>query len=417
MKVIKIFVILMICTMILLGGSFSPIGAASTNSIDMEMENLLAGYDSDEDGIDDATELMIAKKYAPVLIFDEDEDEDVANSVLPLYQVTPIIHYSGQEGAILVFVFLYDDDYGADIDRDWTDWFTDPIDTTAGLIMDPFDQFFGKHCGDTEAIYFFIANYGNWTNTRLESIYWKRHYDDFEETSENAVAYEDIGDGYGRTHPIIYVSEDKHGMYPDHDSCEDYETDVVAEKIKIPLTPKMEDCSGGERLHYGNVTQQQNVGEAKSENTKNRAALNGTIYAGYDPWQDVDFWGRTDYEKVCVSMGPAGGLGGKWCGNPFSTRTDHPCNNSDWWGNKASSGYCMNSNTDRYGTDYYSFFLDGWDATPCAQACADDKNCVSYSFVYPGYQYENTGVCYLKNGAPEPYYNECCVSGLRRDCL
>ncbi len=417
MKKHKIISILIICLMILLLGNVAVVGAESHTAPELVLDTNMAGYDSDDDGIDDATELMIAKRYAPVLVFDEDEDEDVTYTVLPLYQVSPIIHHSGQQGAILAFVFLYDHDYGADFDQGWTDWFTDPIDTAAGLIMDPFDQFFGEHCGDTEVIYFFIANYGNWTNIRLESIYWKRHYDDIYETGESSVGYEDIGDGNGRTHPIIYVSEDKHGMYPNHDDCEDYETDVVAERIKIPLTPKMEDCSGGVRLHYGNVTQQQNVGEAKSESTKNRTALNGTIYEGYDPWANVDFWGRTDYEKVCVSIGPAGGIGGKWCGTPYSTGSDHPCNFVDWWGTSASSGYCMNSNTDRFGSDYYSFFLDGWDATPCAQACADDKNCVSYSFVLPGYQYENTGVCYLKNGAPEPYYNECCISGLRSDCV
>ena len=411
----KIFSILNLGLMVFVFGNAAFIRAASKSTPDLALNPEQTGYDSDDDGIDDATELAIARRYAPVLVFDEGEDEDVDNTVLPLFQVSPIIHHSGLEGAMLVFLFLYDNDDGADFDQGWTDWFTDPIDTAAGFIMDPFDQYFGKHCGDTEVIYFFIANYGDWTNTRLESIYWKRHYDDIYETDQSAVQYEDLGDGTGRTHPIIYVSEDKHGMYPNHDACEDYETDVVAEKIKIPLTPKMEDCSGGLRLHYANVNQSQNVGEAKSESTKNRTALNGTIYSGYDPWENVDFLGRTDTYKYCEK--PAGGMGGKWCGTPFATGSDHPCNNVDWWSSKGSSGYCMNSNTDRYGSDYYSFFMDGYDATACAQACVNDSNCVSYSFVFPGYQYDDTGVCYLKNGAPEPYYNECCISGLRSDCM
>ena len=411
MKKRKIFSILVLCSMMLLFGNAAVVGAESRTAPDLVLNSSQSGYDSDDDGIDDATELALARRYSPYLVFDEDEDEDVVNTVLALYQVSPIIHHSGLQGAMLVFLFLYDNDYGADFDRSWTDWFTDPIDTTAGLIMDPFDQFFGTHCGDTEVIYFFVANYGNWTNTQLESIYWKRHYDDIYETDQSSVGYKDLGDGTGRTHPIIYVSEDKHGMYPSHDKCENYETDVVAEKIKIPLTPKMEDCSGGVEVYYTNITQTQNVGEAKSESTKNRTALNGTIYAGYDPWANVEFLGRTDYYKICENA--AGGMGGKWCGTPFATGSDHPCNNVDWWSSKESSGYCMNSNTDRYGSDYYSFFLGGYDATTCAQACVNDSNCVSYSFVLPGYQYEDTGVCYLKNGAPEPYYNECCTNNIK----
>lgn len=425
----KYISILIICLTVLLLYGVSSVGAETQTGLDLALKVTLSGDDSDDDGIDDATELAIARKYAPVLIFDEDEQEDVEVTVLPLFQVSPIKYSNGEEGAMLVFVFLYDDDNGADFDQGWSDWFTDPIDTVAGLIMDPFDQWFGKHCGDTEVIYFFIAKYGNWDNTRLETIYWKRHYDKIYATSDNAVNFEDLGDGNGRTHPIIYVSEDKHGMYPSHDECENYETDVVQEKLEdaagnfvpgvledyiyIPVTPKMEDCSGGPQLHYAYVNAQQNVGEAKSESTKNRSALNGTLYQGYDPWENVAFWGRTDYEKICID--PAGGLGGKWCGTQYPTGSDHPCNSGDWWG--SSSGSCMNTNTDRFGADYYSFLMDGYDAAPCLQACLNDPNCVSYSYVFPGYQGGDRGVCYLKNGAPDEYYNECCISGLKSDCL
>ena len=66
----------------------------------------------------------------------------------------------------------------------------------------------------------------------------------------------------------------------------------------------------------------------------------------------------------------------------------------------------MNTNTDRYGADYYHFLMDGYDAAPCLEACLQDPNCVSYSYVFPGYQGGDKGVCYLKNGAPDEYYNE-----------
>ena len=426
----KYISILIICLTVLLLYGVPSVGAETRIGSDtgLALKASSCANDFDCDGIDDATELAIANKYRPYLIFDEDEQED-ANTVYPLFQLSPIIHHSGQEGAMLVFVFLYDMDNGADFDRGWTDWFTDPIDSAAGLIMDPFDQFFGKHCGDTEVIYFFIANYGNWEDTRLESIYWKRHYDPYYETSENVVRYKDMNDGTGSSHPVIYVSEDKHGMYPSHDMCENYKTDVVQEKLEsaagylvpgvledliyIPVTPKMEDCSDGPE-GYIILDASRNVGEAKDADTMNRKALNGTIYQGYDPWENVEFLGRTDNVKLC--SGAAGGIGGKWCGNPYSSSKEHPCDRDDWWFSSSSTSSCMNSNTDRFGSDYHYFFMDGYDATPCMQACVDDSNCVSYSYVLPGYQGDQ-GVCYLKNDAPDEYYNECCISGLRTNCL
>lgn len=385
-------------------------------------EVLSTGFDSDMDGIDDETEWRIARTYSPVLQYDEDETEDVINVVVPLYQVSPYIHSNGKEGAMLVFVFLYDGDYGADFDQGWKDWFTDPISTIGGAIMDPFDQMFGKHCGDTEVIYFFIENgSGDWQDTWLESIFWKRHYDPIYETPENKVSYVDIGDGFGRTHPLIYVSEDKHGMYPNHTECENYQTDVVQERIKnaidikIPLTPKMEDCSGGDRINFANLSNRQNVGEAISEKTMNRTTLNGTIYEGYDPWENVEFWGRTDYEKLCID--PAGGLGGKWCGSPHYNvnMSYHPCNSSDWWGVKQSSGYCMNPGVDRIGADYYSYRMEIQSAEHCAYTCFFHENCVAYSYVLPvaGSSY---GTCYFKNFANKPIKKAGAVSGLSQDC-
>ena len=433
MKRQKILSILILCLTVFLVSGISSVDAQSRINNNLSKKTSLYEGDTDEDGIDDATELMLARKYSPYLIFDEDEQENIG-TIMQLHQVSPIIHHSGKQGAMLVYVFLYDNDNGADFDRSWSDWFTSPIDSAAGLIMDPFDQFFGKHCGDTEAIYFFVANYGNWTNTRLESIYWKRHYDPYTETSESAVMYKDMNDGFGATHPIIYVSEDKHGMYPSHDACENYKTDVVQEQLEsaagylvpsvledfiyIPVTPKMEDCSGGPEF-FVNVEFAYNVGEAKSNSTMNRHVLDGSIYSGYDPWDNVEFLGRTDYVKICD--GAAGGIGGKWCGNPYPSSASHPCDSDDWWfsssSSSSSSGACMNPNTDRYGSDYFSFLLDGYDATPCMQACVNDPNCVSYSFVFPGNQGGDQAVCYLKNAAPEEYFNDQCVSGLRSNCL
>ncbi|MBA4419932.1 MAG: hypothetical protein C0391_02180 [Anaerolinea sp.] len=369
-----------------------------------------AQSDRDRDGLSDDLEYYLATTYAPVLIFDEDEQENVSQTLIPLYQVSPLRHYSGQDGAMLVFTFLYDNDNGADLDQEWSIF--NMFDDACSLIMDPFDQMTGTHCGDTESIYFFIGQWDNWQTTHLNSIYWKRHYDPIYETSAEVVAYRDFSGGTNYTHPVIYVSEDKHGMYPSHDECEDYETHVIQDETYIPCTPKMEDCSGGVQLQITNLPPQWNVGESISESTMNTTALEGTHYQGYNPWENIEFAGRTDYEKLCTALG--GGLGGKWCGSPFAGE-GHPCSGSNWWG-KVNQGSCMNYNMDRFGSDYRMIEMSGPDPDFCRQACEEDPACVSFSYVRPGFQVANAR-CYLKNSAPPSYFNECCVSGLRDDCL
>lgn len=369
-----------------------------------------ASPDIDRDGLSDSLESYIATTYAPQLVFDENEQENVSQTLIPLYQVSPLRHYSGLDGAMLVFTFLYDNDNGADFDQDWS--FGNLWGSACGLAMDPFDQFFGTHCGDTETIYFFIAQYNNWESTYLQSIYWKRHYDSIYETSSDVVEYSNFNSGGNLTHPIIYVSEDKHGMYPSHDECEDYKTDVLWDKADVPCWPKMEDCSGGVVLNITYLPAQWNVGESISESTMNTTALEGTHYQGYNPWENIEFAGRTDYEKLCTALG--GGLGGKWCGSPFAGE-GHPCSGPNWWG-KVNQGSCMNYNMDRFGSDYRMIEMSGPDPNFCRQACEEDPACVSFSYVRPGFQVANAR-CYLKNTAPLPYFNECCVSGLRDDCL
>lgn len=403
MGILMAFVVLLVIT--------PAVNGMAGISLD-KVPTLQTGPDSDGDGLSDQLEQYIASTYAPLLIYDENEDEDVTNTVVPLYQVSPIKHWSGQDGAMLAFTFLYDQDYGAELDQGGWGSISGIWNSACSLAFDPFDDLFGRHCGDSEAIYFFIGQWDNWQSTRLLYITWKRHYDDYYETSETAVQYDDFGTGGDKTHPVIYVSEDKHGMYPSHDECEEYKTDEIWKKAKIPCYPRMEDCSDGTNLRITYLPQQWNVGESINENTKNRTALNGTIYEGYDPWENQSFMGRTDDVKVCPGAG--GGLEGKWCGSTTTTSDTHPCARKDWWGQPAAGNACMQDNTDRYGSDYKWFELN--DANQCMQACVEDANCVSYSFVKPGYIGSN-GMCYLKNSAPAPIFNEANVSGLRSDCL
>jgi len=85
-------------------------------------------------------------------------------------------------------------------------------------------------------------------------------------------------------------------------------------------------------------------------------------------------------------------------------------------GGSGAANSCLEDNVDRYGSDYQYFDMDNPDPLICMQACLNDPNCVSFSFVRPGYQVSNAR-CYLKNTDPGAYANNCCISGLRSNCM
>jgi hypothetical protein len=74
----------------------------------------------------------------------------------------------------------------------------------------------------------------------------------------------------------------------------------------------------------------------------------------------------------------------------------------------------MESNTDRPGSDRHRLIMD--DPEVCRLACVNDRKqdkrdgCRAWTYVKPGVQ-DARGVCYLKNPAPNPVPNTCCISG------
>jgi hypothetical protein len=72
----------------------------------------------------------------------------------------------------------------------------------------------------------------------------------------------------------------------------------------------------------------------------------------------------------------------------------------------------MENNTDRPGSDIDRSAMD--DPETCRLACVNNrkqgKGCRAWTWVRPGVQ-ESRGVCYLKNPAPSPVPNTCCISG------
>lgn len=68
--------------------------------------------------------------------------------------------------------------------------------------------------------------------------------------------------------------------------------------------------------------------------------------------------------------------------------------------------------TDRPGWDYRDFDLNRDDPQVCRQACLDDPaSCRAFTYAKPG-AVRPRAHCWLKNPAPPPMANACCVSGL-----
>ncbi|MFK8036370.1 MAG: PAN domain-containing protein [Hyphomicrobiales bacterium] len=69
------------------------------------------------------------------------------------------------------------------------------------------------------------------------------------------------------------------------------------------------------------------------------------------------------------------------------------------------------TNTNRGGSDYRSFFLTQSDFLQCEQACAREAQCKAWTYVRPGIQGPNAK-CWLKHSVPAATANNCCISGV-----
>jgi hypothetical protein len=72
----------------------------------------------------------------------------------------------------------------------------------------------------------------------------------------------------------------------------------------------------------------------------------------------------------------------------------------------------LGENTDRMGMNLESFDLSSPDPLICQQACADNPDCKSFTYVKPGYQGTDAR-CYLKSSVPDATSNDCCISGVK----
>lgn len=70
------------------------------------------------------------------------------------------------------------------------------------------------------------------------------------------------------------------------------------------------------------------------------------------------------------------------------------------------------NNINRNGANFANFDLPRPDPELCRSACAGNPNCLAYTYVRPGYQGPKAR-CWLKNPAPAPAPDGCCVSGVK----
>ncbi len=71
----------------------------------------------------------------------------------------------------------------------------------------------------------------------------------------------------------------------------------------------------------------------------------------------------------------------------------------------------VESNTDRPGSDYRSFWLDQ-QYRGCEVACENESRCKSWAYVKPGVQ-GRRAKCWLKDRVPSPVISRCCISGVK----
>jgi hypothetical protein len=247
--------------------------------------------DIDNDKISDSSEDWVAQTFGPYFIHDEQE---LADSVQYVYQVTPVL-LNNQPRVLFIVVALYDLDWAEyseklDIDVKW-------------------------HYGDAESIRFFLrvmTNYPDDPYRRFEGEYSiaevliRRHGGGYD-YSRNDFEYRE------GTHPVLWVSEGKHAMFPSSDDCENHSF----------MTGFDEDCGGGPEW-YGSLPFAVNVGEMELksfEYTDERKEL--SAFPGERIWdRDYPFCGgydvgdeRWDYWAVpYFGDWPtcAGAVGDKW---------------------------------------------------------------------------------------------------------
>lgn len=318
-----------------------------------------SALDSDCDGLSNEVETMLADRYRPLLVFDEDEPVDIHGEVATVYQVTPVVRENGKRGAMITYVFLYPRDEGPQ--RLDVSGLEDVLSceavvntatfTTTGLLI-PGGSFlaseiaeftgiaawYAAHDGDSEAMRVFVTapnpDAGLDANWRIDSILMKRHFDDWEVSDDLSEFLFVPGDGTAtpatassgvtdevHTHPVIYVSSSKHAMYTSKGQCEGYREQIKLFDLPTTCDIVFEKCDSEDPMDwvFVSVPASHNVGERYLHNFDGVAGSGSddltALYPYSAVWTDQRFCGGASSTTDIDLPGQhacAGAIHGKW---------------------------------------------------------------------------------------------------------
>jgi hypothetical protein len=241
---------------LLCSGGNCESGSADTSSSSLNEGNGCTYYadwpttsdpDRDCDGFSDDSETWFFDTYSPVLVLDEDEDDctdDPVNDFEVLYQVSPYEtdeRYS-RRGALISIVVLWNEDCGG--------YSNNPLGT--------------GHSGDGETMRIWVTQSPIDSKWSLTGMLWRVHKDDWNYETKLYNARDGV---YFDGHPLMYVSESKHAMYPKLSKCENYKWFLYEDcgEGEIIMLSDMNVSPGG-NIYSRVVPSSHNVGEANSHN-------------------------------------------------------------------------------------------------------------------------------------------------------
>ena len=272
--------------------------------------------DHDCDGLSNELEQWLVDTYKPVLEFDEDELTDAAQYTATLYQVSPGYRIDGTSGVWITVVILYPEDGGfTAMHRDG--WSCIGLGDLASVLGNLGTD---GHAGDTEGVRLFVADRGG-GDWELTGVLMKRHYDPWEwydlsnpVNEEQRLTFQQSPAGQGGfSHPLLYVSESKHGMYATVDECENYGHGVYP-----GCRLELEDCGDDDHNPPHNVSLytpfEHNVGEryAPTEPLQLNSAA-ARLFGNEATWINEEFCGGQDvFVDNPLFETCAGSLIGKW---------------------------------------------------------------------------------------------------------
>jgi hypothetical protein len=143
--------------------------------------------------------------------------------------------------------------------------------------------------------------------------------------------------------------------------------------------------------------------------------LPGSDYDNFDADSDILCMDTCAGDFRCkawtwVKPGIQGPRGHCWLKHRVPDLVKDSCCNSGSAENIQGDRLSAENNINRPGSDYRNF--SSANVEPCQNACTQERQCASWTWVRPGVQ-EPNGHCWLKTSAPHPVADNNCISGVK----